>query len=253
MAGEYSLLADYVQKNKPVAMATVIWGDRIGTKMLVPGANSEPPVGSIDPALDEQIAEDARGLLADGQSRTLAYEMAGEPLQVFIETFPPPQRLIIVGAVHVAIPLHRLARMLGYFVTVVDARGILATQERFPEADQILVEWPDEAMEKLGLDSSTSVVVLTHDPKFDHPALAAALKSPALYIGAIGSRTTNEARMEALREMGFADEHLARIHAPVGLDIGARTPAEIALSILGEVVAARYSKAGGMMSRVKNR
>lgn len=252
MAGEYALLAEYIRQNKPVAMATLISGEQAGTKMLVPGGD-EKPIGSIDADLDAKIAEDARRLLADGQNKTLTYETGGQALDVFIETFPPPQRLIIVGAVHVAIPLHRLARMLGYYVTVVDARGILATRERFPEADQILVEWPDEALEHLALDSSTSVVVLSHDAKFDHPALAAALKSPARYIGAIGSRTTNEARMEALGEMGFASEQLARIHAPVGLDIGAQTPAEIALSILGEVVAARYGRSGGMMAEVRNR
>jgi xanthine dehydrogenase accessory factor len=246
MPGIYSLLAEFVRQNRPVAVATVVSGEKIGAKLLVPGDGET--VGGIDPEIDASVAEDARGLLPDGQNRTLTYEIGGESIQVFIETFPPPQRLIIIGAVHVAIPLHRLARMLGYYVTVIDARGVLATPERFPQADQLLVEWPDEAMSSLNLDGSTSVVVLTHDPKFDHPALAAALKSPARYIGAIGSRTTNESRMEALREMGFTEEELSRIHAPVGLDIGAQTPAEIALAILGEIVATRYGRGGGKMS-----
>ncbi len=250
MPGIYSQLAEFVRQNKPVAVATAISGERTGAKLLVPGDGA--PMGGIDPQIDARVAEDARGLLADGQNRTLTYEIGGESLEVFIESFPPPERLVIVGAVHIAIPLHRLARMLGYYVAVVDARGVLATEERFPQADQLLVEWPDEAMSSLNLDSSTSVVVLTHDPKFDHPALATALRSPARYIGAIGSKTTNDARMDALREIGFTDQELSRIHAPIGLDIGAQTPAEIALAILSEIVATRYGRGGGrMQSKVK--
>lgn len=245
MSGTYSLLAELIRANRPVALATAISGPYAGAKMVVPGDG--PPLGSIHPELDERAAEDALAMLADGKNGTLDYETGGETVQVFVESFPPPQRLIIVGAVHVAIPLHRLARMLGYHVTVIDARGALATPERFPVADSLLSEWPDEAMEKLGLDNSTAVVVLTHDPKFDHPALAAALRSPARYIGAIGSRTTNQTRMEALREQGFSGEELDRINAPIGLDIGAQTPAEIALAILAEVVAARYGRTGGQM------
>lgn len=246
MPGTYSRLAELIKANKPAALATAISGPLLGAKMLVIAGGA--PEGSIHPSIDADLTAAALNLLADGQNQTLSYMVEGESVEVFIETFPPPQRLIIVGAVHVAIPLHRLARMLGYYVIVVDARGVLATPERFPEADSIVVEWPDEAMAALGLDSSTSVVVLTHDPKFDYPALAAALRSDARYIGAIGSRTTNQTRMEALRDMGFTGEELARINAPVGLDIGAQTPAEIALSILAEIVAARYNRPGGKMS-----
>jgi xanthine dehydrogenase accessory factor len=184
-------------------------------------------------------------LLADGRNGTRTYELEGETVSVFIETYPPPKRLLIVGAVHIAIPLHTLGRMLGYHVTVIDARGMLATKERFPVADDVLEEWPDEAMSRLGLDAGTSVIVLAHDPKFDHPALAVALKSDAQYIGAIGSRGTIRQREEALLEMGFTAEQIARIHAPIGLDIGAQTPAEIALAVMAEVVAARYGRAGG--------
>ena len=248
MTGIYSQLGELLRANAPVALATALSAPMLGAKILVKGSSAdEQSVGSIHPDLDARIVHDALGLLAQGHNRALEYEIQGETIEVFIETFPPPRRLVIVGAVHVAIPLHRLAVMLGYHVTVVDARSMLATVERFPVADALLAEWPDEAMSKIGLDSGTSVVVLTHDPRFDNPALATALRSRAGYIGAIGSRATVSQRREALREMGFSDEQLACIHAPVGLDIGAQTPAEIALSIMAEIVAARYGRAGGQM------
>ncbi len=250
MAGVYSLLAELIEAGKPAALATVISGGPVGAKMLVPGGG--PVVGSIQAGLNSRIAEDALEMLADGRNKIRSYQADGQTLEVFIETFPPPQRLIIVGAVHIAIPLHRLAKMLGYHVTVVDPRGVLATRERFPLADNVLVEWPDEAMGRLGLDGGTSVVVLTHDPKLDYPALAAALRSEARYVGAIGSCTTNKQRLEALREDGLAADQLARLHAPVGLDIGAQTPAEIALAIMSEIVASRYGRDGGQL-RLRDR
>ncbi len=249
MPGIHSLLMELVKANKPVALSTALTPPHMGAKMLVEGGGERQTTGSIHPDLDTRIAEDALSMLAEGRSGTLSYELGGETLEVFIETFPPPLRLIIVGAVHIAIPLHTLGRLLGYHVTVIDARGMLATKERFPVADEVLAEWPDEAMERLGLDASSSVVVLAHDPKFDHPALAAALNSEARYIGAIGSCGTIRQREEALREMGFTAEQLARVHAPIGLDIGAQTPAEIALAIMAEVVAARHGRGGGHLSR----
>ncbi|MGA7731100.1 MAG: XdhC/CoxI family protein [Chloroflexia bacterium] len=242
----YSQLAGLLRENRPAALATVVSGERIGSKILV--AADGGVEGSIHPLLNEQIASDALSLLASGRNELKAYEAEGERFDVFIESFPPPQRLVIIGGVHIAIPLHRLAKLLGYHVTVVDARGSLATPERFPQADSIMVEWPDDALASLGLDSGTSVVVLTHDPKFDYPALLAAIQSPARYIGAIGSRTTNEQRTAALRDMGATGEQLARIHAPVGLDIGAKTPAEIALAVMSEIVANRYGRHGGHLS-----
>ena len=148
---------------------------------------------------------------------------------------------------------HRLGHLLGYHVTVIDARGMLATRERFPLADEVLTEWPDEAMARIGLDAGTAVVVLTHDPKFDHPALVVALRSEARYIGAIGSRGTIRQRQEALLEMGFTAKQFSRIHAPIGLDIGGQTPAEIALSIMAEVVAARHGRGGGYLREINER
>lgn len=236
----YSLLNKLLAENKPAAIATVISGDMSGTKMLVFGGAMA--AGGIHADIDSLISADAWDLLAEGRSEVRTYRVAGEDLEVFLETFPPPLRLVIVGAVHVAIPLHRLAKMLGYHVTVVDARSVLATPERFPVADRLMVEWPDDAMNALGLDSSTSVVVLTHDPKFDIPALLTALNSPARYVGAIGSRSTHRQRMDTLRGEGATDEQVARIYAPIGLDIGAQTPAEIAVAIMAEIVANQRGK-----------
>lgn len=245
MAGIYSQLAEVIAANRPAALATAISGPLAGAKLLLVGDGV--PIGTIHPALDLQIVEDARALLATEHNESHRYEVDGQSIEVFIETFPPPPRLIIVGGVHVAIPLHRLGKLLGYHVTVVDARGQLATPDRFPAADQILVEWPDDALNMIGLDSACAVVVLTHDPKFDQPALQAALASPARYIGAIGSRTTNDQRMAELRAGGIPDEQLARIYAPIGLDLGAQTPAEIALAIMAEIVAAGRQRSGGSL------
>ena len=158
----------------------------------------------------------------------------------FEEPFARPAHMVIVGAIHIAIPLHRLAKVMGYRVTVVDARAQFATKERFPEADEILVSWPDEALSSLKIDRSTALVILTHDPKFDLPALRAALPSGAGYIGAIGSRKTNQNRFDALRSEGFSEEQLGRVRGPIGLDLGGRGAEETALGIMAEVTAARF-------------
>jgi xanthine dehydrogenase accessory factor len=169
----------------------------------------------------------------------------------FEEPFPRPAHMIIVGAIHIAIPLHRLAKLMGYRVTVIDARGQFATAERFPEADVIMVEWPDEALAKLQVDGSTAVVILTHDPKFDIPALRATLRTDAGYIGAIGSRKTNQNRFDALRTEGFTDEELARVHGPIGLDLGGRGAEETALGIMAEVTAVRFGGTARTMREKK--
>ncbi len=166
----------------------------------------------------------------------------GRNVEVFLAVAPAPPLLVIVGAGHIAIPLSRMAKVLGYRVVVVDARAAFATRERLPDADELLVQWPDEALAGLRLTSAAAVAVLTHDDKFDVPALVAALASPAHYVGAIGSRGTRRQRDERLRVAGLTDEQLARIHGPIGLDIGARTPEEIALAILAQVVASRRGR-----------
>lgn len=165
----------------------------------------------------------------------------------FIEPHPRPPQMVIIGAIHIAIPLHRLAKLMGYRVTVVDARAKFATRERFPEADQIITAWPDEALAGMTLDRSTFVVILTHDPKFDLPALRSVVGKDVRYIGAIGSRTTNANRFEELRAEGFSDQQLAAVHGPIGLDLGGRGAEETALAIMAEVTAVRYGASGGTM------
>ncbi len=162
----------------------------------------------------------------------------------FVEPFRRPAHLVIVGAIHIAIPLHRLAKLMGYRVTVVDARAKFATKERFPEADELVIAWPDEALAKIELDSSTYVVILTHDPKFDLPALRSVLGKDVGYIGAIGSRKTNANRLDALRGEGFTEEQIGRVHGPIGLDLGSRGAEETALGILAEITAVRFGGAG---------
>ncbi len=171
-------------------------------------------------------------------------EMARRDGDVFVEPFRRPAHLVIIGAIHIAIPLHRLAKLMGYRVTVVDARAKFATKERFPEADELIVAWPDEAVAKIPVDNSTYVVILTHDPKFDLPALRSVLRKDAGYIGAIGSRKTNQNRFDALRKEGFTEEELARVHGPIGLDLGSRGAEETALGILAELTAVRFGGSG---------
>src|SRR2546428_749893 len=149
------------------------------------------------------------------------FELARRDGDTFWEPFGRPAQMVIVGAIHIAIPLHRMAKLMGYRVTIVDARGQFATAERFPEADQILVQWPDEALARMTIDRSTAVVILTHDPKFDMPALRSVLRTRAGYVGAIGSRKTNQNRVDALREEGVVGAHPARIPRPIGPQLGA--------------------------------
>jgi xanthine dehydrogenase accessory factor len=171
-------------------------------------------------------------------------ELARRDGDVFIEPFRRPAHLVIIGAIHIAIPLHRLAKLMGYRVTVIDARAKFATKERFPEADELIVAWPDEALSAITIDNSTYVVILTHDPKFDLPALRSVLRKDAGYVGAIGSRKTNQNRFDALRREGFTEEQLSRVHGPIGLDLGGRGAEETALGILAEVTAVRFGGSG---------
>jgi xanthine dehydrogenase accessory factor len=169
---------------------------------------------------------------AVSEDRSTTIETADGP--VFVEVFNPRLRCIIVGAVHIAQPLARMASIAGYLVTVVDPRTAFASDERFPDV-QLSTEWPDEALEKLRPNRRTAIVTLTHDPKLDDPALAAALRSDAFYIGALGSKKTHGARLKRLTQMGFSEADLARIHGPVGIDIGAISPAEIAIAIMAQI------------------
>ena len=211
------------------------------------------PLGSVHRQLVDMLNRNQpatlRTNLATGEAELLdgtgsGSELARRDGDVFTEPFRRPAHLVIIGAIHIAIPLHRLARVMGYRVTVVDARAKFATKERFPEADELIVAWPDEAMSKLVVDSSTYVVILTHDPKFDLPALRSVLRKNAGYIGAIGSRKTNQNRFDALRKEGFTEEELSRVHGPIGLDLGSRGAEETALGILAEITATRFGGSG---------
>jgi xanthine dehydrogenase accessory factor len=200
--------------------------------------------GTIAPGLDGAVIEAAAGLLAEGGQRTLHLPHEGGEARVFVEAFAPPRRLYIVGATHTAIPLSRMAALLGFQVHIVDPRGPFATKERFPDAERIHREWPDAVLDGAALDASCYVLTLTHDLKFDIPTLARALRSEVRYIGALGSRRTHERRKQRLLAEGFAEADLSRIHTPIGLDIGARSPEEIALAILAELVAVRHGRDG---------
>ena len=200
-------------------------------------------VGSIDRSIDSDIVEVGARLLRAGGTKIATLPWRGGEAQVFVEAFRPSPKLLIVGATHAAISLCRLAAEVGFQVTVIDARSALATPERFPDAERLIQAWPDEALAQSPLDRYSSLVVLTHDPKFDVPTLASALRSQAPYIGAQGSRVTHERRKQDLRQQGFSDADLTRIRAPIGLDIGSRTPAELAVAILAEVLAVQYDRA----------
>ena len=183
----------------------------------------------------ERLRQDRSGLITDPEDEE-------DGPRLFVQTHNPPLRLLVVGAVHIAQALAPLAALTGYAVTVIDPRGAFATELRFPGVS-LHDAWPDEALTALGIDSRTAVVTLTHDPKLDDPALLIALRSPAFYVGSLGSKRTHAKRLERLKEQGVTDAELARIHAPVGLDIGAVTPAEIALSVMAQITAVRR-KAG---------
>jgi xanthine dehydrogenase accessory factor len=219
------------------------------------------PLGPVQKQLIDKLRADEpatlRTNLVSGEAELISGSPLGSELahrdgDWFIEPFRRPAHLIIVGAIHIAIPLHRLAKLMGYRVTVVDARAKFATRERFPEADELVVAWPDEALAKIYLDSSAYVVILTHDPKFDLPALRAVLGKDVGYIGAIGSRKTNANRFDALRREGFTEVQLARVHGPIGLDLGSRGAEETALGILAEITSVRFGGSGASMRQVKS-
>lgn len=226
------------------AVATVVSGAaNIGAKMLVyPDGRSMGDLGGTQ--LNSEVMRDAQRLMGLEQSENRVYGGA----EIFIEVFAPKPKLIIFGGVHTAIPLTQFAQALGFRVTVVDGRGRFATRERFPTADALIVAWPDEAIAQMKIDSSTCVAILTHDPKFDIPALRALSTTHPRYIGSMGSRETRKQHFAELRAAGVSDEFLSRVHGPIGLDLGARTPEEMALAIIAEIVAVRYGRGGGFLS-----
>lgn len=245
-----ALVADW-RAERPVALVEVVGGpeELIGRKLIVRPDRDGAALGSLgDPNLDRVVIRDALGELAVGGSAVRSYgrrgQVLGTDVEVFIESFGPPPSMVIIGAVDFTAALGRVAKVLGYRVTVCDARRTFATPGRFPMADEIVVDWPQRHLERVGpsLRERDAICVLTHDPKFDIPALLAALATGAGYVGALGSRRTQQERMARLREAGVAGADLARIMAPIGLDIGARTPAETAVAICAEIIAVRAGK-----------
>ncbi|GHI86665.1 XdhC family protein [Streptomyces xanthophaeus] len=204
------------------------------------------------PELDRTIAEEARAMLDAGKTGVLEIgadgRLCGEPLKVLVESSVPPPRMIVFGAIDFASALVRIGKFLGYRVTVCDARPVFATKNRFPEADEIVVDWPHRYLETTEVDGRTVLCVLTHDAKFDVPLLELALRLPVAYVGAMGSRRTHEDRNKRLREVGVSELELARLRSPIGLDLGARSPEETALSIAAEIVANRRGGTGAALT-----
>lgn len=226
----YAAVRERVIAHQPVSLITIVRGpdEQIGRHLvIVDGAISD----TLDPAWDEQAIEFAR------QTRHSARVELSDQVDLFVDAIRPSPVLVIVGGAHIAIALAQFAAILGYRTIVIDPRRAFGSRSRFPDIDRLLQVWPDKAFEELFLRADMAVVTLSHDPKIDDPALRAALTSDVFYIGALGSRRTHAKRRERLSALGFDDTQLARIHAPVGLDIGADNPEEIALAIMAEVVA----------------
>jgi xanthine dehydrogenase accessory factor len=266
---ELGAIADDIEAGRPVAVATVVEHPEptvLGRRRVVrpdgAGGTLSSAAGSLGSArLDSAVHDDAVGLLAGGTSETLTYgpdgERRGEGCRVFVASYAPRPRMLVFGAIDFAAAVARMGSFLGYRVTVCDARPVFATATRFPEADEVVVDWPHRYLRKEteagAVDPRTVICVLTHDPKFDVPVLEEALRLDVAYVGAMGSRRTHDDRLKRLVEVGLSDAELARLHSPVGLDLGARTPAETAVSIAAEIVAGRWSGSGEPLSATSGR
>jgi len=249
---ELGEVAASVGAHEPVAVVTCVKGpdDRLGKRLVLWPDRASGTLGSR--RLDDAVADDARGMLAAGRTATLAYghdgERRGDDLTLFVSSFAPPARMIVFGAIDFAAAVARVGSFLGHRVTVCDARPVFATSRRFPDADEVVVEWPHRYLQAEAdagrVDERTVLCVLTHDPKFDVPLLEIALRLPVAYVGAMGSRRTHEERLERLREAGLEDDELERLSSPIGLDLGARTPEETAVSIAAEIISRRWGGTG---------
>jgi xanthine dehydrogenase accessory factor len=245
-------LPSAIRDHRPAVLVTVVDGPGAGDKLLL--VEGEATVGQLaDPDLHRVVHRDAEAALAAGATSVRRYGACGEAneeaVTVFFDVYAPPPRLLIFGAVDFTAALVRVAKVLGFHVTVCDAREVFATKARFPLADEVVVDWPHRLLEQQGaaLGPADAVCVLTHDAKFDVPAIVAALGTAAGYIGAMGSRRTHDDRVRRLREAGVDDLGLARLHAPIGLDLGARTPEETAIAICAEIIAVRTGRPGSSL------
>jgi xanthine dehydrogenase accessory factor len=249
---ELGELAQDVRDGRPVAVATIISGpdtDRVGKRLVIRPDGVRGSLGSG--RLDDAVHDDVEGMLLQGRTGIVHYgpdgERRGDDVSVFVASYAPRPRMIVFGAIDFAAAVARMGSFLGYRVTVCDARPTFATAKRFPDADEVVVEWPHRYLKDTAVDPRTVVCVLTHDPKFDVPLLEIALRMPLAYVGAMGSRRTNDDRLKQLRERGLTDDELARLHAPIGLDLGARTPEETAVSVAAEIISARWGGSGGQL------
>ncbi len=264
---QLSAVAEAIENHRPIAVATVIAHPdrtRVGRRIVIEPDGSDGSLGSA--RADDAVADDARGLLLAGQTAVLSYGPDGERvdetddrgMEVFVASYAPRPRMLIVGAIDFAAALARQADFLGYRVTVCDARPVFATAARFPAADEVVVDWPDRYLraqsEADAIDGRTAICVLTPDPKFDVPALAVALRLPRVgYVGAMGSRRTHVDRLARLAEAGLGEAELGRLSSPIGLDLGARTPEETAVSIVAEIIARRWGGGGRPLAAVDGR
>jgi xanthine dehydrogenase accessory factor len=268
---ELGEIAAAVEHGEPVAVATVVAGPgRVGARRVIwaePGGVHENSAhehengasGTLGSGerLDAAVDDDVRGMLAQGLTGMRRYgehgERRGDELSVFVNSFAPPPRMLVFGAIDFAAAVARTGKFLGYHVTVCDARKVFATPSRFPDADEVIVDWPHRFLASTEVDARTVICVLTHDPKFDVPLLEVALRTPAGYIGAMGSRRTHEDRLVRLRGAGLTEEELARLRSPIGLDLGARTPEETAISIAAELIQLRWGGSGRPLTATEGR
>jgi xanthine dehydrogenase accessory factor len=263
---ELADIAADIQAGRPVAIATVVEHPdltRLGMRMIVRPAEDSPIIGSVGSArADAAVADDVRGLLAAGKTELLTYgpdgQRRGEGMRVFAASYAPPPRMLVFGAIDFAAAVARLGSFLGYQVTVCDARPVFATRTRFPDAHEVIVDWPHRYLsgevEAGRIDARTVICVLTHDPKFDVPVLEIALRLTQVgFIGAMGSRKTHEERLQRLREAGLSEVELERLSSPIGLDLGARTPEETAVSIAAEIVSQRWGGHGVRLAELSGR
>jgi xanthine dehydrogenase accessory factor len=235
----YPAVKNCLEENQLAAVATVISEKGLGKKLMLWSDGQK--LGDLGSAnLNEQAQNAMQKQITVQESNWAEFVDAGEKVEVFMDVLAPAARLIIVGAVHIAIPLVYLAKALGYYTIVIDPREAFATPERFPHVDELITGWPSTALENLHLDSGTYVALISHDEKLDNPALAVALASPARYVGVLGARKGLSKRRAALRELGVTEEQIDHLRAPIGLHLGAVQPDEIALSILAEIITARH-------------
>ena len=273
-------VAAAVRADQPIAVATVIDGPgQVGARRVIwgPGAGHGERDASADgrqdghqpgglrssgtlgsgERLDQAVDDDARGMLAQGLTGIRRYGPDGErrrdELSVFVQSFAPPPRMLVFGAIDFAAAVAREGKFLGYRVTVCDARPVFATRRRFPDADEVVTDWPHRYLAGQNVDTRTVICVLTHDPKFDVPLLEVALRTPAGYIGAMGSRRTHDDRLARLREVGLTEDELARLRSPIGLDLGARTPEETAVAIAAELIQLRWGGSGRPLTATTGR